>query len=202
MTDKAKQEEFLSLFEPVRDKLSRYSRAMTLNSDEAKDLASETILIAYENFDKIREKKAFLSFLFTIASRLYKTKLKKKKYFSKYDGDLSELYCYNHTQIEYNYDIHVLYKILNLLPRKTHEAVVLFEISGFSLDEIKKIQGGTLSGVKSRIRRGREKLKELINDNHEIHKFSELKINGKTNGLQSSVKANNLMFSVDKLNKQ
>ena len=32
------------------------------------------------------------------------------------------------------------------------------------LEEIREIQGGTLSGVKSRLKRGREKLSELLND--------------------------------------
>ena len=64
-----------------------------------------------------------------------------------------------------NYDIQVLYAALDKLPVKQKEAVVLFEISGFSLEEIKNIQGGTLSGAKSRVKRGREKLAILLNDN-------------------------------------
>jgi DNA-directed RNA polymerase specialized sigma24 family protein len=36
---------------------------------------------------------------------------------------------------------------------------VLFEISGFPLEEIRQLQGGTLSGVKSRLKRGREQLR-------------------------------------------
>lgn len=42
------------------------------------------------------------------------------------------------------------------------ETVILFEISGLSLEEIKKIQGGTISGVKSRLKRGRETLEILM----------------------------------------
>jgi len=39
------------------------------------------------------------------------------------------------------------------------EAVVLHEIEGFSVEEIAEMQGVTLSAVKSRLTRGREKLR-------------------------------------------
>jgi len=42
--------------------------------------------------------------------------------------------------------------------------VILFEISGLSLQEIVEIQGGSLSGVKSRIVRGRERLAVLLGE--------------------------------------
>jgi RNA polymerase sigma-70 factor (ECF subfamily) len=48
------------------------------------------------------------------------------------------------------------------LPSRQREALVLFELSGFSLDEIRQLQGGTLSGVKSRMKRGREQLRRWL----------------------------------------
>ena len=59
-------------------------------------------------------------------------------------------------------DIQLLYDALARLPQNQRESVILFEISGLSLEEIKKIQGGSLSGVKSRIARGRRKLATLL----------------------------------------
>ena len=55
-----------------------------------------------------------------------------------------------------------LYQALSRLPLAVREAIVLYEIEGFSQEEICNIQGGTLSGVKSRINRGRESLKKII----------------------------------------
>jgi DNA-directed RNA polymerase specialized sigma24 family protein len=54
MEDKERQEYFLKLFEPVRENLVRYARAMTRNPENAKDLVSETILAAYQNFHKLK----------------------------------------------------------------------------------------------------------------------------------------------------
>jgi len=41
------------------------------------------------------------------------------------------------------------------------EAIVLFELDGYSLEEIATIQGVTLSAVKTRLARGREKLRQF-----------------------------------------
>jgi DNA-directed RNA polymerase specialized sigma24 family protein len=58
----------------------------------------------------------------------------------------------------------LLYNALNLLPVKQRETVMLFEISELSIEEIRNIQGGSISGVKSRLTRGRERLTELLSD--------------------------------------
>ena len=63
-------------------------------------------------------------------------------------------------------EIEGLYKAMNRLPEKQREAVSLYEISGFSLAEVQQIQGGSLSGVKSRITRGREALAEILIKEH------------------------------------
>ena len=42
------------------------------------------------------------------------------------------------------------------------ESIVLFEITGFSIKEIVKIQDNSVSSVKQRLRRGRERLKQIL----------------------------------------
>ena len=59
-------------------------------------------------------------------------------------------------------DVQLLYEALDNLPVKQRDAVILFEITGFSLEEIRAMQGGTLSGVKARVARGRRKLAKLL----------------------------------------
>jgi len=50
------------------------------------------------------------------------------------------------------------------LPDKQREAIVLFELSGFSIEEIRELQGGTISGVKMRLKRGRNQLRLWLED--------------------------------------
>jgi RNA polymerase sigma-70 factor (ECF subfamily) len=167
MSELEKQEIFLELFEPVREKLSRYARAMTHDSDDAKDVIGDTILAAYESFERVKDHSVFASYLFTIASNILKRKHRKLRIFSAYNEELAEQIPDRSVRLENAIDIQILYKALDQLPAKQKEAVVLFEISGFSLEEIRKIQGGTLSGVKSRIKRAREQLTVLMTESQE-----------------------------------
>ncbi|MBC8146205.1 MAG: hypothetical protein H7X80_11525, partial [bacterium] len=66
------QELFLSQLLPLRTRLAQFSRAMTGDYESGRDLMSDTIVAAYEHFDKVREPVAFLSYLFTIATRLHR----------------------------------------------------------------------------------------------------------------------------------
>lgn len=176
MTEKQKQEEFLILLLPLKDRLSRYCTALTRNREDAKDLVSETILIAFRSFEKVRYKEAFLSYLFTIASRQHKYYWKKVKRYVKEFVEISENDIIDNSSPDTKLDIEILYKAINKLPVKLKETLVLFELSELKLEEIKKIQGGTLSGVKSRLRRARKQLAELLEDNP-INKLSENETN-------------------------
>ncbi len=62
--------QFMSLLEPIFAKLSRFTLALTRDDEEARDLVSDTIHLAFENFRSLREPQAFTSYLFTIAWRL------------------------------------------------------------------------------------------------------------------------------------
>ncbi len=164
MGNENQQEVFLGLLENVNDDLGRFAEAMTGDYDEAKDIVGETILRAYESFGKIRDHGAFKSYLFSIASRLFKRKKRRLKIFGEYNEDAAAEIPATGASPETETDIKFLYSILGRLPAKQKEAVILFEISGFQLEEIRQIQGGTLSGVKSRLRRARENLAEMIKD--------------------------------------
>jgi RNA polymerase sigma-70 factor, ECF subfamily len=173
MNSNQKHIEFMGMLKPIQHRLFSYARAITRDYDDAHDLVSETLLRAYENFETVKNKDSFASFLFTIARRIHKRKLWRKRLFGEYDEEQAENIGYADMTHETNYDIEVLYKALKEIPEKQSEAIILFEISGCSLEEIKKLQGGTLSGVKTRIRRGREKLKELITTDFDLSEYQK-----------------------------
>jgi RNA polymerase sigma-70 factor (ECF subfamily) len=159
--DNRSKEEFLEYLLPNRQRLSNFARAMCKNNEDAKDVIAETILSVFENWEKINEKKAFLSYMFTTATRIYRKMYKRNRFFTLFESEQEENIPSNFATSS-KYDADVLYKLLNKLPDKQKEAIVLFEISGLSLEEIQIIQGGTLSGVKTRLKRAREKLKNML----------------------------------------
>lgn len=170
-----KQEKFLELYEECRESLVRFARSMTRNPEEAKDLVQETTLAAYERFESLKNEKAFLSFLFTIASRIHKRQLWRRRLFFNFSTDKDEedilgdlvAPCENP---EDRYDVEMLNKALHCLPEKQREAVILFEIIGLKMEEIAEIQGGSVSGVKSRVQRGRQELEDILVNNKKTKK--------------------------------
>ena len=59
------QEKFLRLYEPIHDRFERFCRARVYGDMEFRDLMNETLLVAFEKFDTLKSKDAFLSFLFS-----------------------------------------------------------------------------------------------------------------------------------------
>jgi RNA polymerase sigma-70 factor (ECF subfamily) len=167
MTTEGKQEQFLELLKPVYRRLWRFALVTAGNHADAQDLMSETILATYERFHTVRDAKAFVSFLFTVATRIHRHKTRRSRWFDSYDHERASALHSTEASPEVAAEICVLLESIDKLPTKQREAVVLFEISGFSLEDIREIQGGTLSGVKSRLRRGREALAELLGVEHE-----------------------------------
>lgn len=167
MTESEKKTEFLKLYNEVHPNLLRFARAMTKSRDEGRDLASETILIAYERFDKVKSRQAFLSYLFSIATRIHKRRLWRLRFFGEYDEIKAGQLEAQISSPDVGPDIEILYLALDKLPAKMKETVILFEISGLNLEEIREIQGGSLSGVKSRLVRGRAMLKEILTSDRE-----------------------------------
>jgi RNA polymerase sigma-70 factor, ECF subfamily len=164
MTD-ARQRTFLELLEPAYDRLSRYALAVTQDEMDGEDLVSATVLAAYESFDTITDEAPFLHYLIKIASRLHKRQHYRERNRVPYDETLATQRHALERSPETAAEIRLAMDALQTLPEKMRESVVLFYISDFSLEEIRRIQSGTLSGVKSRIKRGREQLSKALGVN-------------------------------------
>ncbi len=111
-------------------------------------------------------RRAFTSYIFTTTRRLFYRRWAIGKSSGEYLGSEAgrPSQTSGNQSPEMRLDIEALDRALARLPEKQREAVILFEISGLSLAEIRDVQGGSLSGVKSRIVRGREQLAVLLGE--------------------------------------
>lgn len=172
-----KQQSFMKLYEPVHVKLNRYVHSIMRNREDAKDIISETVLRAYENFEKIHKPESFLYYMFRIASNAIQSKNRRKKFWTDLDQNYTNNIPDEAGDVIAKTEMKEFYAELNKMPAKQKEAIVLFEISGLSLNEIHQIQGGSLSGVKSRIGRGRQHLEQKLEyaDKITLNRTLELK---------------------------
>lgn len=160
--NKSKQDQFLELYEPIHDRFERFCRARVYGDMDFRDLINETLLVAFEKFETLRSKEAFLSFLFGISIRILSNHQKKKKEDRFHKEDRTHLIQDKSIDLQGNADVHYLHEALTQLSDDQRECIILFEISGFSIREIAEMQNASESAVKQRLKRGREKLTELL----------------------------------------
>ena len=158
-----KQERFMQVYEPVHERFERYCKTRAYGEFPFKDIMHDTLVVAFEKFDELKSKEAFLHFLFGTAVRILANHRKKKR--PEYVDQFKE--NYEHSQngnnsIEQQFEINDLYKCLKELDQVTSECIILFEISGFSIKEIMGIQNSSEAAVKQRLSRGRKQLLSLM----------------------------------------
>ncbi|MFN5459016.1 MAG: RNA polymerase sigma factor [Bacteroidota bacterium] len=160
----SKQEQFMQLYAPVHERFERYCKTRAYGEFHFKDIMHDTLLVAYEKFDNIKSKEAFLYFLFGTTVRILSNQRKKKR--TEYVEDFTNKYeniGTNEASIEKRLEIKNLYEQLEKLDHVTRECIILFEISGFSIKEIMTILNLGESAVKQRLSRGRKQLIEMMN---------------------------------------
>ncbi|CAN5504989.1 hypothetical protein BH10BAC6_BH10BAC6_09420 [soil metagenome] len=125
---------------------------------------SESVLQAYEAFPRLRDNAAFSSFLLTIAHRVVKRHCWRRRMFGEYNEEAVMNQAHSDPLPDEQADAALLRDALARLPAAQREAVVLADVLDMPYEEIRRIQGGTLSGVKTRIRRGRAALVRSLTD--------------------------------------
>lgn len=163
--------QFLALYEPVHSELGRYCRAISGNKERAEDLMHDTLLVALEKFHQVKKPESFKYYLFGIAGNLHKMRIRKEK--MKVELDEYEIHALMDEGLSSDQltDFQLMYERLLQLPGRTAETLMLFYVSDLSLEEIRKVQGGNLSAVKQRLKRGREKLTEQSFSAAELRKL-------------------------------
>ena len=159
-------EEFIALLRPHYNRAAQYCRALYQGTRDAEDCLQDAIIAAMENIGALKEKEKFRSWFFTIITRTFyaakSRKAKKEKLFAVLTEKNSDFPAVYQDDVLSAKEA-VLHEALQSLSEKERAAILLFELGSFSLTEIQKIQGEkSLSAIKSRLSRTREKLRHKI----------------------------------------
>ena len=166
---------FNHLVNRYKDRLTNFIYRFTYDIDSAQDLAQDTLLKVYINKDSYREIAKFSTWIYTIASNLAKTelrKIKRRKTYSISALSTEDREFVIHKSDEESFeDIEdtsvsgsILQKSLLDLDDEFRNIIILRDIQELSYDEISKILQIPLGTVKSRINRGRFKLKDILKE--------------------------------------
>ena len=175
---------YAELVNRYRDKIISFLYRYMHDMDAAEDLAQEAFFKVYLKKDSYKETFKFSTWLFTIASNLAKTelrKLKRRKTSSISDineDGTSENIFIDEDNIEKssNNESKLLQKALSELEHDYKIIIILREIQELSYDIISKILQLPLGTVKSRLNRGKLKLREIL-INYGVKSYKWLIIN-------------------------
>ncbi len=148
-----------------KDKIVNYLWQLTGDYQKAVELSQETFMRVFFKANKYRPIAPFSSWVYSIASNLAKTELKKTRRMMTVPLDLVESRVSEplKTADSKNSDLSkILRKALNELHPRYRIPVILKDIEGFSQEEIAQILKKPVGTIKARISRGRNSLKKEL----------------------------------------
>jgi RNA polymerase sigma-70 factor (ECF subfamily) len=137
---------------------------------EAEDIVQETFYRVYKNKHYYKEVAKFSTWIYTIASNLAKTELRRRrrrKVFSIHresssekDIELPDVKSDPEKEVNTVLTEKEIQKAISNLPPKFRQVIILRDVQGFSYEEISSIIKVPLGTVKSRVNRARLRLQE------------------------------------------
>ncbi|MFQ6084268.1 MAG: RNA polymerase sigma factor [Candidatus Aminicenantia bacterium] len=156
---------FVKIVNSYKDKIVNYLYHLTGDYQRAVELSQETFLRVYFKARKYKPIAPFSSWVYTIASNLAKTELKKMSKIKTIPLDeLKRNPEIESTSIDFRKKEKIarVKKALDSLPPKYKIPIILKDIEGFTQEEIAKMLKAPIGTIKARISRGRNILKNEL----------------------------------------
>ena len=154
------------LLEPIHEKAAATARNLCRSTGEGDDLFQEAVLRAFDKLHTLREEARFRSWFFAVLLSIHRSRCRRAfwRRFLPLDGvpaDAPSLAGEDGRAHEEEFlAARRAARALERLPAAQREALVLYELEGFSMEEVAEMQDATVPAVKSRVLRGRERLRK------------------------------------------
>ena len=157
-------DELLDLLGPIHDDVQLFARRIARSNAEGDDVFQEAVLRAAKKLGSLRERSRFRSWMYSVVVSVHRTRCRRafwKRWISSDDrpsdpvGDDGSRWADDRASAQ-----RATAALATLEPAQ-REAIVLFELHGYSIEEIAEIQKASVSSVKSRLVRGRDRLKKF-----------------------------------------
>jgi len=149
------------MWREYRDTLHRFIRKRINDPMIAEDLVQEVLLKAYSQLDRLEKKEMLLPWLYQITRNVLIDHFRRNKPAQEFDETaFAENAATDETAARELAGC--MLPFIQQLPPSYQQAVMLSEIEGVKLKQVATQQGLSLSGVKSRVQRGRQMLKTMF----------------------------------------
>ena len=148
----------------VQAKLKAYVRMKIRDDASADDVLQEIFLKMHQNLHQLREEEKAEYWLFRIAQNAVNDHFRRRRdqYRQTPEPEAPPTEKEKQVQALTEEVAHWLPFMLEMLPDKYRQALYLTEVEGLSQKALAKRLGISYSGAKSRVQRGREKLKNIV----------------------------------------
>ena len=160
LVSRGDHEAFRLLFDRYRSMIYRFCFLMLSDKTLAEDVYQEAFLALYEACEKQESIVKAGGYLLTVARRRCLNVLRDSHNHLSLDEIVEPVYTNNFSDVALD---HHLQKALQSLPPHYREAFVLFEIEGYSYDEIVQYTNTGYDIVKNRIYRAKKALQKTLN---------------------------------------
>lgn len=150
---------FERLLAPHHDAALGFARCLCGSHSDGDDLFQTALIQAYRHLDGLRHDGAFRSWLYRIIVNAHRNSVRRpfwKRLVPLGDHDAAA----GGGPGDQHDGVERVRRALAALPLEQREALVLFEIVGMTVEEIARVQDTSVSSVKSRLARGRDRLRE------------------------------------------
>jgi RNA polymerase sigma-70 factor, ECF subfamily len=152
-------DEFKAAFDEFSHSIRRYIAFRISDTAAVDDILQEVFISLYKNGDKIKSKEKLKSWLYTVAKNAIIDHARAKKLVEALPDDIADISNDDGFHKELSGCIK---HFAHTLPPAYSEVTALYEFEELSADEIAKKLSIPLATVKSKIQRGRKKLKEAL----------------------------------------
>lgn len=161
------REALASLVDRHKDTLVAFLVRMTGSRERAEDLAQETFLRLFERGGRYREQGRLKSYLFRIALNLVRSRERQRARrralrLAYLPADVHQAPPRQTAELLRDEERRLVAQAIAELPLPFRTPLVLFELEGWSYRDIGEATGCREGTVKSRIHRGRQRLKERL----------------------------------------
>jgi RNA polymerase sigma-70 factor, ECF subfamily len=166
LATEARWARLLALLLPVHDQALVTARRLSRSVADGEDLYQDAVIRAFEKLDTLREPSKFAAWFYTTLLNAHRSRCRRrlwKRFLAleelppdqdpvgedgrSWPGDMARAARAT--------------RALQALGAAEREAVVLFELEGYSIEEIARMQRASVPAVKSRLVRGRDKLRRF-----------------------------------------
>ena len=164
----------MKAYAPCHEPFIRYCSALAYGKMDTEDLVQDVLLSAFQHFDRVHGKDQLLHYLIRAARNRSVSRWRKRKFKVEWVEKHRDKLAAQGISPELQLDIDLLYRELDRLPGHQRDALVLFEISGFSMKEIAEMQNSSVGAVKTKISRGRKRLHQLMQEKADTSQLSKV----------------------------